>query len=108
MPHIEAADNITATSVSATVAGGLNQRMRQLQEENDELYNLLKTTETGKLKDEVRSLRKAVAKLEGALKGLYAIDQIRAFMMLKTAYHRISSSYIFTVVRSFFAFPYCP
>lgn len=74
LPHIEAADNNTASSVSATVAGGLNQRMRQLQEENDELYNLLKTTETGKLKDEVRSLRKAVAKLEGALKGLYAID----------------------------------
>lgn len=52
--------------------------MLQLQEENDELYNLLKTSETGKLKDEVRSLRKAVAKLEGALKGLLYIDQIRA------------------------------
>jgi len=73
MPHIESQANHTTSSVSATVAGGLNQRMRQLQEENDELYNLLKSTETGKLKDEVRSLRRAVSKLEGALKGPYGV-----------------------------------
>lgn len=73
MPHIESQVNHTAVSVSATVTGGLNQRMRQLQEENHELYNLLKSTETGKLKDEVCSLRRAIAKLEGALKGPYDI-----------------------------------
>jgi len=97
LPHIDTANKDTATSVSATVAGGLNQRMLQLQQENDELYNVLKASETGKLKDEVRSLRRAVAKLEGALKGISA-PQIRAFTMLNKLYvsflesHQVISS----------------
>lgn len=69
LPHINTA-NGNAASVSATVTSGLNQRMKQLQEENEELYNLLKTSETGKLGDEVQSLRRVVFKLEGALKGI--------------------------------------
>lgn len=108
LPHIDAANKDAATSVSATVAGGLNQRMRQLQQENDELYNVLKASETGKLKDEVRSLRRAVAKLEGALKGIFA-PQIRAFPILNRSYvsfsesHQVISSlsYVLLLVRHF-------
>ena len=43
--------------------------MRLLQEENDELYDLLKQGETGKLKEEVRGLRRVVDRLESALRG---------------------------------------
>lgn len=94
MPHIESQANHTASSVSATVTGGLNQRMRQLQEENNELYNLLKSTETGKLKDEVRSLRRAVAKLEGALKGSYGVfdSPTRGLLSVISESHQIISS----------------
>jgi hypothetical protein len=48
-----------------------------LQEENDELYELLKQGETGKLKDEVRGLRRAVAKLENALTGVLPSPETR-------------------------------
>lgn len=41
-----------------------------LQEENDELYELLKVGETGKLKEDARALRRVVQKLEGALRGV--------------------------------------
>ena len=49
----------------------LAQRAKLLQEENDELYELLKSSETGKLKEEVRGLRRAVNRLETALRGVY-------------------------------------
>lgn len=58
-----------ATSSSNTVAVALTQRVKVLQEENDELYELLKSGETGRLKEDVRSLRRVVQKLEGALRG---------------------------------------
>jgi hypothetical protein len=100
---MESQVNPTATSISATVAGGLNQRMHQLQEENDELYNLLKSTETGKLKDEVRSLRRAVAKLEGALKGPYKLldPRFHGFSKSLFFYLRISSGYCISLVSLF-------
>jgi hypothetical protein len=44
--------------------------MKLLQEENDELYELLKSGEIGGLKEEVRGLRRVVDKLEKALKGM--------------------------------------
>lgn len=69
LPHIDAAAGATAGGSTTTVTAALTQRTRVLQEENDELYELLKHSETGKLKDEVRGLRRVVAKLEGALKG---------------------------------------
>lgn len=47
----------------------LTQRVKVLQEENDELYELLKSSETGRLKDDVRALKRLVQKLEGALRG---------------------------------------
>ena len=70
LPHIN--DRTTATSSSSqssTVVQALTQRVKILQEENDELYELLKTGETGRLKEDVRSLKRVVQKLEGALRG---------------------------------------
>lgn len=47
----------------------LAQRVKTVQNENDELYDLLKKSETGRLKEEVRSLSRVVNKLESALRG---------------------------------------
>ncbi|KZT74305.1 hypothetical protein DAEQUDRAFT_720468 [Daedalea quercina L-15889] len=67
LPHIR--DHaLSASSASNTVTAALTQRCKTLQEENDELYDLLKAGETGKLKEDVRALRRVVQKLEGALK----------------------------------------
>ncbi|KAF8914021.1 hypothetical protein CPB84DRAFT_1758174 [Gymnopilus junonius] len=68
LPHISNTEASTSASSSSTVNIALTQRARLLQEENNELYELLKHSETGNLKDEVRGLRKVVVKLEGALK----------------------------------------
>ncbi|KAF8592401.1 hypothetical protein K439DRAFT_9529 [Ramaria rubella] len=56
----------SASSNSVTLA--LTQRAKRLQEENDELYELLTHSETGRLKEEVRGLRRAVRRMESALK----------------------------------------
>ena len=77
LPHIANAQTGTSASASSTVTVALTQRARLLQEENDELYELLKRSETGNLKDEVRGLRKVVAKLEAALKGLLLPSETR-------------------------------
>ncbi|PSS35451.1 hypothetical protein PHLCEN_2v1606 [Hermanssonia centrifuga] len=67
LPHINDRSS-TATTSSNTVTAALTQRVKVLQEENDELYELLKSGETGRLKEDVRSLRRVVQKLEGALR----------------------------------------
>lgn len=72
LPHINNATSNSAAaapSSSSTVSTALTQRVRILQDENDELYELLKKSETGRLKDEVRCLKRVVGKLETALKG---------------------------------------
>jgi hypothetical protein len=69
LPHINDRSSAAAPSSSGTVVQALTQRVKVLQEENDELYELLKTGETGRLKEDVRSLRRVVQKLEGALRG---------------------------------------
>ncbi|KZT26867.1 hypothetical protein NEOLEDRAFT_1155262 [Neolentinus lepideus HHB14362 ss-1] len=51
-----------------TALAALTQRTKLLQNENDELYELLRKSETGKLKEEVKGLRRVVNKLEGALR----------------------------------------
>lgn len=71
LPHINA-HRAGSNGGGATVTTALTQRTRLLQEENDELYELLKHGETGKLKEEVRGLRRVVGRLEGALKGIVA------------------------------------
>ncbi|KAJ7180239.1 hypothetical protein C8R43DRAFT_972319 [Mycena crocata] len=65
LPHLNSVPK-GAASTSSTAA--LTQRTRLLQEENDELYQLLRQGETGKLKEEVRGLRRLVERLEGALR----------------------------------------
>ena len=70
LPHLTQRPSIATTgSGSATTA--LIQRAKILQEENDELYELLKSGETGRLKEDVRALRRVVQKLEGALRGAF-------------------------------------
>lgn len=71
LPHVDKAASTggLAGSSSSTVSTALTQRVRLLQEENDELYDLLKHGETGKLKEEVRGLRRVVDRLESALRG---------------------------------------
>ncbi|EKM59134.1 uncharacterized protein PHACADRAFT_157402 [Phanerochaete carnosa HHB-10118-sp] len=69
LPHINDQSSATSSSaLSSTVVQALTQRVKVLQEENDELYELLKTGETGRLKEDVRSLKRVVQKLEGALR----------------------------------------
>lgn len=68
LPHIQNASQ-SSTPTSSTVVNALTQRARLLQEENDELYQILKVKETGKLKEEVRGLRRVVQRLEGSLRG---------------------------------------
>jgi WTAP/Mum2p family len=70
LTHIDAASAESGIrSSSSTVNTALAQRAKLLQEENDELYELLKSSETGKLKEEVRGLRRAVNRVETALRG---------------------------------------
>lgn len=71
LPHLSQRE-ATAASGSSSVTTALVQRAKSLQEENDELYELLKTGETGRLKENVRALRRVVQKLEGALRGVYS------------------------------------
>jgi hypothetical protein len=58
-----------STGAHPGLLSALRQRVVMLQEENDELYDVLRRAETGRLDEEVRSLRRLVSKLERALKG---------------------------------------
>lgn len=70
LPHINDRSAIaTPSSSSSTVTTALTQRVKVLQDENDELYEILKSGETGRLKEDVRSLKRVVQRLEGALRG---------------------------------------
>ena len=91
IPHLNSAA-CKNTGSNTTVTTALTQRAHLLQEENDELYELLKQGETGKLKDEVRGLRRAVAKLENALTGVLPSLEPRFPMlrMLLVLSHRVS------------------
>ncbi|KAF7355437.1 hypothetical protein MSAN_01460500 [Mycena sanguinolenta] len=69
LPHINPTPNASnASTSSSSTTAALTQRLRVLQEENDELYELLKQGETGKLKEEVSGLRRLVDRLNGALR----------------------------------------
>jgi hypothetical protein len=75
LPHLNARHGSASTSLSelgqpgSSTSAALMQRARLLQEENDELYALLKQGEVAKLRDEAIALRKLAQRLEGALKG---------------------------------------
>jgi hypothetical protein len=100
LPHINH-NNINNTSGGGgtTVTTALTQRTRLLQEENDELYELLKFGETGKLKEEVRGLRRVVERLEGALKGMRLPLRIYTNLTSCVLGCRISTSHCIVVVR---------
>ncbi|KAI0638106.1 hypothetical protein C8Q77DRAFT_1048748 [Trametes polyzona] len=72
LPHLTQHPS-SATSGSGTVTTALVQRVKILQEENDELYELLKSGETGRLKEDVRALNRIVRKLEGALRDSHQV-----------------------------------
>jgi hypothetical protein len=57
----------------------LTQRANLLQEENNELYELLKHSETGRLKEEVRGLRRAMKRMESALNGEQRVRALTCF-----------------------------
>ncbi|THG97532.1 hypothetical protein EW145_g7599 [Phellinidium pouzarii] len=70
LPHIKSQPPSSAHgATSSTMTAALMQRARVLQEENDELYELLRLSETGTLKEEVHCLKRVVSRLEQALKG---------------------------------------
>lgn len=69
LPHLNGSANNHAQGASSTVTTALTQRAKLLQEENDELYEMLKTGETGRLKEEVHGLKRAVGRMETALRG---------------------------------------
>ncbi|KAF8528956.1 hypothetical protein BU17DRAFT_73199 [Hysterangium stoloniferum] len=62
-----------APSGANSVTVALTQRAKLLQEENDELFDLLKHSETGRLKEEVSGLRRAIRKMESALRESHII-----------------------------------
>ncbi|KAF7332033.1 hypothetical protein MKEN_00083600 [Mycena kentingensis (nom. inval.)] len=80
LPHL------THSTAPPTGSGttALTQRTRLLQQENDELYELLRTSETGKLKEEVRALRRVVERLEGALRESHQAIQTLSTELDKT------------------------
>ena len=75
MPHIlpvsvMGPDGTSGSSAAHPgVMNALVQRAKLLQEENDELYAVLRRNETGKLDEEVKALRRIVGKLESSLRG---------------------------------------
>jgi len=75
MPHLVNERNALMRSgpstgpPNAALVAALRQRATVLQEENDELYGVLRRAETGRLDEEVKGLRILVRKLERALRG---------------------------------------
>lgn len=51
------------------LVAALRQRTKLLEEENEELYSVLRRSETGRLEEEVKALRKLVGKLGRSLQG---------------------------------------
>lgn len=100
LPHINDRSDATSPSSSSTVTAALTQRVKVLQEENDELYEILKIGETGRLKEDVRSLRRVVQKLEGALRGASGARVPCPKSDRKSCNLRFSSSYHVLIVSS--------
>ncbi|KDQ29334.1 hypothetical protein PLEOSDRAFT_1076107 [Pleurotus ostreatus PC15] len=68
LPQLDAASRPSSTAPGSTVTAALTQKVKALQEENDELYQILQYSETSKLKEEVHVLRSSVTRLESALR----------------------------------------
>ncbi|TFK29389.1 hypothetical protein FA15DRAFT_632435 [Coprinopsis marcescibilis] len=97
-PHLRRSEK-DSTPGSSTVVNALIQRSRHLQEENDELYEILKLKETGKLKEEVRGLRRVVQRLEGGLRDSHKVinelstELDKTYEALMTSSKQIQPSY---------------
>lgn len=105
LPHLNPTPSLDpGSSSSSTVTAALMQRVRLLQEENDELYDILKRGETGRLKEEVRGLRRVVTKLESALRGTSLILRLGCLIYLLL---RVASSDILSVVSAVSVFEIC-
>lgn len=68
-PNVSGVAPGTTTLSSPSITAALMARVTALQQENDELYEHLKNSNVEKMETEVRVLRRAVRKLETALKG---------------------------------------
>lgn len=103
LPHIHAASTAPdITAGSNTVTAALTQRSRLLQQENDELYDLLKRGETGKLREEVRGLRRVVDRLEAALRGRWSIfEYVNSHLIFDIESHEVihTISYVARLIR---------
>lgn len=99
LPHIN--DRSDATPSSGTITTALTHRAKVLQEENDELYELLKSGETGRLKEDVRALRRLVERLEGALKGQSSAHALFLQDLPNTSYCRVAPSHCVSLVRAY-------
>jgi hypothetical protein len=69
LPRIREARERAVSSGSGAISTALVQRVKALQDENEELYNSLQSSETARLAERVYTLQRAVSKLEGALQG---------------------------------------
>lgn len=106
LPHInnaQRAATVTGASGTGSTTSSVNtallQRAKLLQEENDELYELLKHGEVSKINEEVRALRRVVQKLETALKGKTSFPIVRVVAHCTIAY-RVAQSHCVPLVRS--------
>jgi hypothetical protein len=81
----------------STVTTALTQRATLLQEENDELYDLLKIGETGKLKEEAS---RVVNRLEGSLHGTPSL--LVSALPLRSSYCSQSATWSLAIYREFF------
>ncbi|PPQ99052.1 hypothetical protein CVT24_003612 [Panaeolus cyanescens] len=89
LPHLNNGALDSATG-SSTVTAALTQRTRVLQEENDELYDLLKRSETGRLMEEVTAQQRIISRLETALKESHTVIKSLSTELDK-AYETITS-----------------
>lgn len=102
LPSIRDASQATEAA-SSTVVNALTQRVKALQEENEELYQILKVKETGKLKEEVRGLRRVVHRLEGSLRGAFQYHQrpeLFAKLYMQSRTKSLTSSRTSTILNS--------
>ncbi|KDN38188.1 hypothetical protein RSAG8_09691, partial [Rhizoctonia solani AG-8 WAC10335] len=61
-----------STGTPAPLHAAITQRLRLLQTENDELYDLLRASESTRQREEVVGLRRTIKRLEGQLEGAEA------------------------------------
>ncbi|KAL0565250.1 hypothetical protein V5O48_016777 [Marasmius crinis-equi] len=102
LPHINSSVGVEGEKRGGSTVAALTQRVRALQEENEQMYEILKEGETGMLKEEVQSLRQLVGRLEGALRGAFA--RFVSFPFVDEGLNRITPDDIESIVSVIFVF----